>query len=238
MKNILIICILVLLFSNKASGQDFNTIIKEVIAHNNKDTYHYNLHYKVFRGEKGQKVYEDYKGVMALKEGNFYQKIDVMETLQTSTFIVKLNHNDKQIRIDRGDALTPVNTLSLDLSTIDKLFDKGTVEDLGSVYKLELLSKKTSGSQYSKVFVHIDKQTKKMIKQVMFLRQLQDFSSSNTFPSNDQYDIARLEISIIDINDDIARKDELFKQERYFTIVNNKIKLGNEFKNFELVPTY
>lgn len=217
----------------QVEAQDFDVIVQEMIEEHGKESYYFDLNYALYKGIDGSKVYEEYKGVMALKDNKFYQKIGAMESLQTSSFMVMLNHEDKEILINRSETNQPVNTLTLDLKTLHQLYDKGGLETTDKTYILELIPKQNAGSLFSRLWLHIDKKSKKYVKQVMLFSQLQDFSHFNDSSKDNQYDVGRLEISFL--NDDREIEDKIFEESRYFQVTSNKIKLSKEFQGFELI---
>jgi len=233
MRYISIFLFVFLLNPFKGITQDFDAIVEGTMQTLKKNSYYFDLNYALFKGESGKKIYEEYKGVIALKEGMFYQKIGVMESIQALTFMVKLNHTDKEISIEQGDSFEPMSMINIDLNTINQMYHKGAVKTTEKAYVLELTPKQLEVSQFSKIWLHIDKKSKKFIKQVMLFKQLQDFSYVNSSTSESQYDVGRLEISFVSYDKEIDHK--LFEKKRYFEIINNKIKLGKEFQNFKLL---
>ncbi|MFK5982278.1 MAG: hypothetical protein QM499_05130 [Flavobacteriaceae bacterium] len=231
-----IIIFIILLNTVLGFGQDIDEILQNSInTMQNKEAYQVNTDYKLYKGLDDSKVYEEYDGILSKKGTSMYQKLGAMELLKEDSFFVKLNHDDKEILIDLSTDSIPTDLTSMDISLVLQFFEKGEITNMGNYYKLEFTGKPNNKLMISRLILHIEKATHYIKKQIIFLSYLSDFSAYDSQTLKKDFDKARLEISFSKFKDEIDENN--FKKERYFSIINNKIIIGNEFKKFKLIPT-
>ena len=216
-------------------AQDFDTVFKKSLAATTENkTFEVGTQYKIFRGNEGTKALEEYTGVLSKNEGKVYQKLGNMELLQTDTYFVKLNHDDQEI-IVLNSSENQQHLPTVDIHKTLEHFEKGDIKDKGDYYQLEFIGKPNNRLRIEKLHIDIYKNSYLIKKQVIYFSYLTDFSVYQTKSLKKDFDSPRLEVVFTDYNNEVDLSN--FKQERYFSVANNTVILGREFKDFEIIST-
>lgn len=216
-------------------GQSFDEVFQKGLDQmKDKQAYEVNTAYKLYRGIDGTKVFEEYSGILSKKGTSTYQRLGGMELLNTDSYLVKLNHDDKEILVGKNANTVSTEMSTMDISLILQYFEKGTIQDRGNSYELEFNGKPGNELKIGKLLIHLNKKTNLISKQVVFFSYVTDFSAYDPNTLKKDFDLTRLEISYSNFKENINENN--FNIERYFSIVNDKILIGKEFKDFEFFP--
>jgi len=201
--------------------------------------YQVNLDYKLYKGVKGSKIYEEYSGVMASLNGTRYQEIGAMKQVQMPNGFIKLNTEDKAMQVGLSSKKAYPSLEEIDPKLIYIYYDKGELEEKDGLYKISFNAKKHSSLQTSKLEIHVDKLTYNQKKVVIYYSTLKDFS----FYEKDHLknktdvlvDIPRLEIIYTNYSSKIKVNKSAFSQDTYIKVTPSKITGVNQYKDFEII---
>ncbi|MBX2828552.1 MAG: hypothetical protein KTR22_10320 [Flavobacteriaceae bacterium] len=223
------------LLSAQANAQTYQEILEKTLEKTEAmGVYEVSTEYKMMRGLDNPKVYEHYTGKLVQNGSKIYQQLGAMEFVQSDSFYVKLNHDDKEILIGTLKDTNSPQLSDFDLEAILEHFENGKLIKNGKYFKIELKGKADNPLQMAKLDLYVDKESYLLRKQSMIFSRVTDFSIYEEGPATQDLDAARLEISYSDYNSNVD--SNLFAQERYFQHLGDDIVLGEEFSDFELIP--
>ncbi len=232
----IVIALIVLFGTIQVQAQSFEEILEATLQKTKSlDSYEVTTEYKMYRGLDDPKVYEGYKGKLIQNGTRLYQQLGAMEYVQSDSFYVKLNHDDKEILIGNLEEAQTPQLSNFDLASILGHFEKDKLSSEGNYHKIELIGKDRNPLQIAKLDLYIDKESMLLMKQSMIFSRLNDFSVYENKPSPQDLDVARLEITYSNYSDTID--DEKLTQERYFAQHGETVVLSKEFSDFELIPS-
>ena len=227
---LLILCLLV----NVLSAQEVDDILKKYMEVTRSVTaLQSDINYAMYKNENGTKAYESYNGIQIRQEETFYQQLDKMEYIQGKDFVVKLNKDQKIMMVEYSSE--PI-LRGVDQVATDKMlgyFNDKKLKDSQTHWEIELSSQEPELSEISKIILHIDKNTYRLSKQILFFDIVSDFAIYENKPEPDM-GIPRLEITYSNYLDTI-KNSKVLEQDRYFTYNDSKINAAAEFKGFEVI---
>ncbi len=228
-----VIAIVIIFVGGNVIGQTSEKILKESFEKTfGKQEFEVENTYRLYKGMTGTKVFEKYSGISARQGKRFYQKIGAMELLFGENFFVKLNHDDKEITIGTSDENFSIGFPIDDVSKLLEYYCEGSISNEKDYLVIVMDANPEKQNDITKLKIYI--RNNKIIKQVFYLSQVKDFSVYDENKSDKLFDVARLEVDYTNIKYKV--NNSFFLKDRYFTIKNNNIILGEEFKNFEFFP--
>ncbi|SRX75246.1 hypothetical protein [Aequorivita antarctica] len=228
-----VVVIVLIFLGGNIIGQTSEKLLKESFESTfGKQEFEVETNYRLYKGMEGTKVFENYSGINAKKGNSFYQKIGAMELLIGDNLFVKLNHEDKEITIGVSNEDYSNNMFIDNVSQLLKYYCEGLIINEKGYEVIEMYANPEKNSDIAKMKIYT--KNGKIIKQVFYLSQVKDFSIYEEKKSEKLYDVARLEVEYRNIK--YKTTNSFFEKERYFTIKDNNIILGKEFKDFEFFP--
>lgn len=232
--NNILIAIILCLTGTTLFAQNVDEIMKKYMdVTRTEAAVQSNINYALYKNEDGTKAYESYDGVQIRKQEVFYQQLQKMEYIQGKDFVVKLNADQKLMMV--GYASQPI-LQGVDQIASDKLleyFNEKNIEDKTSYWEVTLSSQEPELSDISRIILHINKESFKLSKQILFFDTISDFAVYEEKAEPDM-GIPRLEITYTNYNNTITNP-KVLEKERYFIYKDDNITAAPEFKDFEVI---
>ncbi|WP_179008685.1 hypothetical protein [Winogradskyella forsetii] len=238
MKNIIII--LALLSVTTIYSQSFDEVFTK-FSKTKKETeeYQVNLDYKLYKGVKGTRVYENYSGMMAIHNGTKYQEVGAMKHIEMPNGFIKLNTEEKAMMVGLSSVSAYPSLEEIDPNLIYTYYNKGEFEEKDGLFKISFNAKEYSSLQTSRMEIHIDKKTFHQKKVVIYYSVLKDFSfyDENHLKNktDESVDFPRLEISYSEYKSEVQINKSFFLQDSYIEVTPSKIVGVNQYKDFEII---
>lgn len=199
-----------------------------------KTNFKVNLTYRLFKGIKGKKELETFKGTYIKKDKNYYNKIKNTETIIGANFLIKINHDQKALLYESFKNATPNKNNMLNIKTLLKNFEKPVLTNLRDSFKCEMVAVEYSQMPYSKIILYINKKDYSIKKQVLYLTSLINFSDDE---NKNDFSIPRLEIQYSNYSALTNQDKSLLKKNNYIVIINNKVRPSTKYKAYEIINT-
>lgn len=226
-----ILTLIVFILSIQIQAQSVKEILEKVQQKNAVFNYKVSLKYRLYKGLSGDKILEEFNGVI-IKEGTrYYNKIHHTETIMTKKFFVKVNHDEKAIIYAKKTIKKQTDNIT-DISKLLTHFENPNVKTKDEFWVVEMLTKEYSPLPFSKLVITINKKDYTVKKQVLILSQLTNFAKE--IDKND-INLPRIEMLFKDYR--ITTKNDLtvFDKSNYISVNNNKIVASNNLKNYDII---
>ena len=214
-----------------AFGQDPKVVIQKMKdVYKKIDKIEYKCTYDLFKGHKSNESTSSYEGYVYQNKSQVYQKIDQTEIIYGTDFLLKANHNEKAISIDKKQEYQ-----QMQLGEIEKGFKECrsiTLDDKGDYYSITMILKSFSEVPFSVIKLRIEKKTYYLLQIDLYYVNEEDFSENSKNPEMAQ---PHLQIKYKDISFSPKDHSNLFLLSRYFIKKNNVLELKSDFKNYELI---
>lgn len=219
-----LLLITTLLISLWSEATDAKEVLQKV-----RDTYSsrnisYNTEYKLYKGHKSNTVHTSYKGEVYSFEGNTYQKIDNSEFIYTKSYSLTINHDEKEIRLDKANQ---VFQSAIDFDALFSEYKELKLTEKDDSYSVVLYVSEYSSLPCSLIKLEVDKNNYQVRRVDIYYSYLQDFSQ--TFGKQD-LEMAHLRIEFTSINMSPEERKEVFASSAY---VIGKGKLAQPSKKYQ-----
>ena len=218
-------------------SQNNTDIFKQYIeTKKNQKEYQVNINYAIYKGMKGTKAYESYDGVEAKLNDNFYQKLHNTELIMGADFMVKLNPDEKAMLVGYASQPVLTNFNQLDISKVLEFFKEYTVTEKDNYWKVVLTKPNyTLLAQFKIIELHIEKETLRLQKQIMYYGSLADFAQYEKNKTTKDLDVPRLEITYENYQNEINLNKNILNSSNYFLYENNTITTAPKYKGYQII---
>ncbi|GAA3591166.1 hypothetical protein Q4Q39_15830 [Flavivirga amylovorans] len=198
----------------------------------NKNQYHIDMTFTMYRGITGNEATESYTGTM--EKNDKYNKNSILGTLVYRFPEAQLIVDNNQKRVIYNDLDTSeMQNYPVDLSAYMKYYDKSQILEEGNQWVCELVVSQNTFSElpYGKVLLYINKNDYSITKQVLFFSNLIPFQGKEA--SDIEQDYGRLHIDLsYNFNKEIEKKELAY----FITkTANSKIQLQKDFASYQLI---
>lgn len=205
-------------------------ILKKAAEVYNKQEYvSNNSKYALYLDYTSRKIYEQYTGVVLRKNNVNYFKIKNTEFVAFNNYVLKINHDQKAIIIERQTREMEESPLSL--TNYLKGFNAKLIQTDEDNFICELTPSKISQIMLSKVIIQIQKKDYSIVKQTLFFAEKME---SKNAKGKSIYTVPRLEIVFSPRAKNEKRDNLLVAKENYFTGKDNQIVLSKRISAYQL----
>lgn len=231
-KNIKSYTLLLLLLSNLIFCQNENQNNKAKIISllkQSREAYDQNIGFSfktqnvVYESFTSSKILENTNGKFCKHGTNTYLKIHDGEIAKIDDFTIKIDGNTRLMQIVKSNNNEPQ---VYDLTSLSKSYTTFTISETASEYKCTLEAEKVSPTPYGKVIIYIDKKTKLIKKQTMFLY-------SSVFIKNKEY-TPRIDMIFSDFIVIKTKPKELLAS-NYIKKVNSKYYPSKTYEGYQII---
>ncbi len=194
------------------------------------DTYVLNLKFTLYNSPTSNDFSERYTGVSVKKDNNLYTKIDNTEFVQSQKFFIKIDNEQKLVKVENApqkiqSPIDQLDELLLHFNKFDLKEDKNTII-------CTLTAPEITFTPYGKIVIYINKKERKIFKQVFYLLQRKEYinSKGQNIVSN-----PRLEIETTEGNSEIKLYYSKLSIENYVISKGEKHILTKNYRNYRIV---
>jgi hypothetical protein len=234
-----IICLLSICFywlGSNAQDNDKNKI-KEIF----KQTENYykevkecslNIHFKMYESETSNNIFEKYDGIL-IKNGKMsYSKIGQTEFVNLGDKIIKIDNQNKKIKIGNNSSNPNATIESLNLMPYLNFAKKLSLINDNDQWICTLEMGDVSFVPYKKMIIYINKKTHEIIKQKLYFFSKYKIKKNN---NKIEYDFPRLEIEFDEIKQANPINTQIFKRENYIQTISNHYVPSSNYKDYTIV---
>jgi len=202
-------------------------------AYDTTSQYSVDVEYTMFDGADSTNILEQYSGTMIRRNNDFYSKIHHTESLQIANEYIRVNHQEKAIlyavQKEQNTAITGVN-----LEGLFKNFEKATLTENSSGYKITFMAPPISQSPYNVVVLEIDKHKYRLKKQTLFFSGQIPIKTASGVEKDSN---PRLEIVFNNFSTKETIDTSRFQLSSYMNKKSKDYKPSGVLKNYQFIDT-
>ncbi len=228
--SILIVCFVCAFAEGQTTKEQVTQLLKEVQGvYDGNTSFELTTQYELFKGENGKEVLESYDGNIVKNGSDSYNRINTTEFFQIGTHSIKVNHDQKKARYQKVDvSKTPV----VDIANMLTFFVGREVKETSDAYICTLTSSSITPMPYGKVILHIDKQSKRIKKQILH------YLTKKPFPvkgNKEEWDTPRLEITYTNFSTDVTAYLEKFNIKNFMSFKDDRAISAGLLEGYKIV---
>ncbi len=209
--------------SEKAKTKIIELLKQSREAYNLNVGFTFKTNNKIYESYTSSNVLENTKGKYCKYGDNNYLKIHDGEIAKVDDFIIKTDGTSRLMQIEKSNNK---EQQVYDLTNLVKSYTVFSFSESTNDYICSLEAEKISVTPYGKIIIYIDKKTKLIKKQVMFLYSTINFKNKEVIP--------RIEMIFSDFKIVNTKPKELFTN-NYFKKVNSKYHPSKTYVGYQII---
>lgn len=233
MINIKKLCILIyallIVSAPDLHGQSRKVVLEKLLKNYTlKAPLQFSRTFNLYKNAHSKSITESYNGVFYKNSANdVYMKINTTEFYSNNMYVAQISPVEKMILVMKPSANIESN---YDINKLLESYNQSSFKDKKTFWELELTAKPFSGLPYHKIIIEIG-------KDFFMKRQLFYYSAGVNF-SND-YSKPNIDNPLLEIvygkHTRYVPANHNFSPSKYFTLQNDKIKITEKYKKFQLI---
>jgi hypothetical protein len=220
--------LLLVLINGNAQNEAMNAIAKIYNAYNSNTIIRFNGNMKMFAKSEPAKIIEKMRSSYIIKDKNFICIIGPVEMLLNDNYYVSVDNSEKIIMIGRKKDLAAAARMPvLNIDQFKKQITDKKIQAVagknGTTAVLQLTDEK-GASGYNSYNIEYD-EVKGYMKKVVL--------------ETDAYNNENDKTLVLEINytqpEPVENTKDFFSEKTFFSIVNNKIQLTPDYKNYQII---